>query len=279
MTPQLVQSLQNEWPKLVATGVLIPLIQWLANFAWQRRTKARVAQHRADIIALEEFISKHQVAVGGDDKAVQIAKAELAALIAELDKLSLPFAASNPRVRALARFFLLYPPKYAISFFPRFLFFSEFAAIILELYRLRHGFSHFFVIWGPVWFSHFFVIWGLVWSVLGLFVNHWLTRRADEVIGPIAQRSTWKRVTLLYRPVSLAAGFCQGWFLLCVTIATYLVVEGIVDDFEDFSDDPLSASITVGLLLAFIAFTWLMSRHLDRAIRATATPAAPQTLV
>jgi hypothetical protein len=254
---QPLETLKTEWPKLVASGIIIPVIQWFAGFAWQLRRRVRAAALRKEIIAVEDFIAKHRATVAFEDEAIIVSNKELARLLQELHNTSVPLAVSHPRIMSVAHFFLLYPPKYPVSWITRIVFFIGVANFLFTIYRARVNF----------WNERNLI--STTSLLLGFFLYSWLTRRADSATGPIVKRALWKRATLLYPPVSIAAGFCQLLFWVFITLS----VVAFSDEDNDISDYLLTALIVI----PFAALLWYLSFHLDRSKTRTESAAAAST--
>jgi hypothetical protein len=241
------QTLKSEWPKLVATGILIPSMQWGAGFAWRRRRRSRAAELRVEILAVEDFIAKHQSTIPDDgtlDEVTRNSKDDVAQLLKELEKVATPFAISHPRAALLGKIFLLSPPKYTITWITRFFFFAGFASIFISLYR---SYPHYFTVISLIRLAN---------PALGIVLYNWLTRRADGVSGPIVKRPLWRRISLFYWPVSIAAGTCQ---LFC-----WFYILGLILISRELSDDASAHFYFFIIALALVAFIWSLAVHLDR---------------
>jgi hypothetical protein len=223
------------------------------------RRKSRVAELRAEILGVEEFIAKHQttVAAGTPDEVTKNAQNDLAQLVTELEKISTPFGISHPRAALLGKIFLLYPPKYTITWITRFFFFGGLAGLSFGLYR---SYPHFFTesslirLFGPIFAFSFY---------------NWVTRRADGITGPIVKRPMWRRISLLYWPVSIVAGVCQ---MFCWVYVLFLIVPITLLGIDD---NPFRILLMFIIFLAFVAFFWSLAVHLDRAKTVNNADTAP----
>lgn len=248
LPPELTKTIISEWPKWVATGVLIPVAQFLAGFIWRMRRKERIAQLRKSIVDVEDFISKHQSATGQADDTITTAKEERDTIVEQLRKLSRPFSEEHQKLSALAQFLLLYPPRYPITWITRICFFAGFA----NLYLKRNTFIAPRFPSEPVWF--------LLSVTFGFVFYNYLTRIGDRVSGPITARVLWRRVTLLYVPPNLAAGLSQFFYLVFICLALPLGYQFLADDYPDFTSEDL----LVTLFVLPVLFFWYLAYHLDR---------------
>jgi hypothetical protein len=242
------QTILDKWPELVATGVLIPILQWAATQLWQMRRRSRVIALRKEMNDVEDFILKHKdsneprVA-----EAVRLAQNDRLTLLDKLERASRPLA-SRPPVRVLASIFLLYRPTYAISWLCRVVFFSSLAAFFWLAYSVFKE---------PVFdlgrsFKTTAGFLGLVF-LLPLIWN-WLTRAADKVTGPHVLRPTWQRLSLVYWPVSLAAAVTQFFFWFYVVLIAVDGYDAIVREHD----------LHMFFVFFLTIFLWVLAHHLDR---------------
>jgi hypothetical protein len=250
------QSLVNEWPKLLATGVLLPILQWVATQLWQMRRKSRVIALRKEMNDAEDFISKHKDSPEPRvAEAVRVAQNDCLTLLAKLERASRPLSSQFP-TSVVASIFLLYRPPSLISWLCRVVFFSAVATFVWTTYS---------VIRTPIFdlgksFFPTIKFLGIIFLIPAFW--YWLTRAADKVTGAPVPRPKWQRYSLLYLPVSLAAAFTQLFFWFYFV---FIVVEGRNIVFRDHDSHVL-------FVFALTIFSWFLARHLDRkAIPATAS--------
>lgn len=242
------QSLVNEWPKLLATGVLLPILQWVATQLWQMRRKSRVIALRKEMNDAEDFILKHKNSPEPRvAEAVRVAQNDCLALLAQLERASRPLSSQFP-TSVVASIFLLYRPPSVISWLCRVVFFSAVATFVWMAYSLfRTPVLDLSRTFSPtIKFLGFILLIPAIW--------YWLTRAADKVTGAHVPRPKWQRYSLLYLPVSLAAAFTQLFFWFYVV---FIVVEARDFVFRDHDSHVL-------FVFALTIFLWFLARHLDR---------------
>src|SRR5262245_51354077 len=122
----LVAYFSQHWPEMLASGALIPGLQFLTNQIWQLRRHTRLATIRKEIVETDEFLSRYNGESSLDAAAAQalhIYREERQKMFEEVQRLATPFHVSHPGAARLFSFFLVSRPKYAISLLTRVIFF------------------------------------------------------------------------------------------------------------------------------------------------------------
>lgn len=230
---------------MLVSGIAIPASQFAIRWVWERRQHSKIASLRKDILEVQTFISQIELASGGEParQSKAAAQHDLTVLLEELNRASRPFSETHPALKKLLAVMLVYIPPYPIGWFIRLFFYGTVAAfisMIIDLFSPQPS--------DDGWW------WWLIAAAIVTLVNVW-GQAADRITGPITKRSWWKRLSLLYKPVSKTAMIFQIAFWADVPLAIKAVLEDL-----DTERDLFGVLYPTGLL----ALLWWSALHFDR---------------
>jgi hypothetical protein len=258
------QSLEEDLPKIAATSVLIPILQWLVNQSWNYRRRARVSSLRKDTSELNDFISKQKPLAGdpGVDQSIRIAEGERRRRIEELNNSFDPESA--PR-RKLARALLFDRPRNYQTILARI---GAYSVFIIELKGFYDSYTQETTVTPFEQTSRFeraplltSANLGMEFLLLfGVFVFFYsVARRANTITGERNQRHWWRALTLLYRNQLLIASILHALYFMSVCGLGFAIV-------AHFKQDPNGYPSFFEMLAPtpFCIYFWILARHFER---------------
>jgi hypothetical protein len=249
-------ALEEDLPKIAATSVLIPILQWAVTQGWNYRRKTRISALRKDICELNDFISKQKPYTGdpGVDQSIHIAQAERSRIIGNLNN---SFEPDRTATRTLAAMLLFNKPRSFQALFARVV------AYIVLVSMLKDSYDHY------KHSRHYFHIPDILFYTLIFLGFHYIARRANTITGEHNQRRWWQALTLIYRNPLRIGATLQALFLYTAMTITFSMITTYRDPINGFGYYNL-------LFLIFFGFYfWLMARYFDRKPVKT-TPGNPQ---
>jgi Tfp pilus assembly protein PilN len=255
---QAAKTLSTEWPTLLVTGILIPILQWLATLVWNMRTRYRIAAIRKEIVEVDAFIAHFPEPLSDPSilQALQNARKQRVRLFDQLNRTLEPLSA---RSRKVLRITLLTTPRYAISWFFRIVYYIcllmfFFIGVVLAMQNPQDA--------DEININVFLA------SAADVAVAYLLCRAVDGVSGAHPSRPVWRRYTLIYRPVR--------WYLYVVHAIYWLFVLMLVATLANPKDlDMQDLYITLPLTFGMTGLVLWLARHLDRNLTLHPTPARP----
>jgi hypothetical protein len=186
------QGLEEDLPKIAATSILIPILQWVITQVWNYRRKTRISGLRKDICELNDFISKQKPLAGdpGVDQSIHIAEEERTRTIKKLNN---SFDPEQRARRKVAAILLFDKPRNFQVVFARVVAYIVFIALFKGSYdqydRYGNGFHSLHSLHIPDTLFYIFIV----------LCFHYVARRANTITGERNQRRWWQALTLLYR--------------------------------------------------------------------------------
>src|ERR1700678_372125 len=217
------KALEEDLPKIAATSILIPILQWAVTQSWNYTRKARISALRKGISELNDFISKQNSYAGdpGVDQSIQIAQEERSRIIKRLNN---SCGSEHAERRTLAAILLFDKPRSFQVLFARVVAYIVLVALLKDIYELYEHHGH-----------HFDIPEALVY-ILVLLGFHRVARRANTITGEPNQRRWWQALTLLYRNSMRIGANLQGIFLVWAVLIVANVVSTIYN--ADSSGSP-----------------------------------------
>lgn len=244
----LVYFSQN-WPEMLASGALIPGVQFVSSQIWQLRRRSRLAAIRKEIVETDEFLSRYTSESSLNPAAAQalpIYREERQKMFEEVQRLATPFHVSHPGAARFLSFLLISRPRYAISLLTRMIFFVALYVFFRDLARILHGGDN----WDTVWAA-----------AIDAVAFHYLTTAVEGVSGRITTRPWWQRLTLAYQPKSIFVAVFHVLFWLASLV---FIVEAIRYHTGARPSDLARAFTLIFGILAVVL--WWFAVHLDREI-------------
>jgi hypothetical protein len=256
------QALEEDLPKIAATSVLIPILQWVTAQIWKYRRRSRLATLRKDISELNDFISKQKAYAGepGIDQSIRIAEEERSCLV---EKLNLSFDPQRTGYRRLAVILLFDIPKNIQALIARIVAYAMLVEIFVDAQNQIKGWVSLVPGQQPRVAINLAATVAL--ELLFFLFLYYVAKRANSVSGEVNRRPLWRVATLIYHQPMLYVAAVHVCFFFALTGTLIVVI-------SHFTEVEQGAPFPVILGFAAVAsFFWLMARHLDRKPMLTAS--------